>query len=395
MSRTDVAQGYGSTAITITLTEDDLDPYITHASTRRWLTGPGLPGDSALLTFEELRREGLRTVADSLGDPGPLAEELRDQLVIGALWGPDGGEAESILLDGETGEIATTYFFHDRPDLMETGPLAPSIETLTRFTETTDELTHLRGQFASYEGRHGPKTAAEASRQLLAVFESETDGEVPPFWKAAALIRPLALVAGPGTTSGLTLDIPARLLDQEFGQGAVARFEEVDFPATLTHEPTRRFLRETGLPEDAFLFHLDTDVPLPTLTEFYEDEPTGELPPRAEQLIRLGYLLEDNSLVVDGATGEILTWSESEGTLAPLNTDVSTLAFTLWLLHREKAIDADLSGELTAEAYDQLATTMLQTLSSVDPTGRAARTADGRHPHYWTEAFRDEAGGVL
>ncbi len=84
MSRTDA----GSTAITITLTEDDLDPYVTHASTRRWLTGPGLPGDSGLLTFEELRRAGLRTVADSLGDPDPLAEELRDQLVIGAPGDP-------------------------------------------------------------------------------------------------------------------------------------------------------------------------------------------------------------------------------------------------------------------------------------------------------------------
>ncbi|MEV6512216.1 SUKH-4 family immunity protein [Streptomyces sp. NPDC051642] len=395
MSRTDAGATATMTTATITLTEDDLDPYITHASTRRWLTGPGLPGDSGLLTFEELRRAGLRTVADSLGDPAPLAEELRDQLVIGALWGPDGGEAESILLNGETGEIATTYFFHDRPDLMETGPLAPSIETLARFTTTTDELTHLQGQFASYEGRHGTKTAAEASRQLLAVFESETDGEVPPFWKAAALIRPLALVAGPGTTSGLTLDIPARLLDQEFGQGAVARFEEVDFPATLTHEPTRRFLRETGLPEDAFLFQLDTDVLLPTLTEFYEDEPAEELPPRADQLIRLGYLMEDTSLVVDGATGEILTWSEPEATLAPLNTDVSTLAFTLWLLHREKAIDADLSGELTAEAYDQLATTMLQTLSAVDPSVAGRRGVGRDHPHYWTEAFQDEAGGVL
>ncbi|MFJ3893826.1 SUKH-4 family immunity protein [Streptomyces sp. NPDC090083] len=388
MSRTDA----GSTATTITLTEDDLDPYVTHASTRRWLTGPGLPGASGLLTFEKLRRAGLRTVADSLGDPDPLAEELRDRLVIGALWGPDGDEGESILLDGETGEITTTYFFHDRPDLMEADPLAPSIETLTRLTTTTDELTDLRGQFASYEGRYGTKTAAEASRQLLAVFESETDGEVPPFWKAAALIRPLALVAGPGTTSGLTLDIPARLLDQEFGQGTVARFEEVDFPAALTHEPTRRFLRETGLPEDALLFQLDTDVPLPTLAEFYEDEPAGELPPRADELIRLGYLIEDNSLVVDGATGEILTWSEPETTLAPLNTDVSTLAFTLWLLHRERAIDADLSGELTAEAYDQLATTMLQTLSRVDPTGTGAGT-DGWH--YWTEAFQDEPGGVL
>lgn len=380
----------GSTAIT--LTEDELDPYVTHASTRRWLTGPGLPGGSGLLTFEELSREGLRTVADSMGDPDPLAQELRDQLVIGALRGADGAEAESILLDGETGEITTTYFFHDRPDLMDSSPLAPSVETLARFTAATDELTGLHGRFASYEGRHGPKTVAEAARQLLAVFESGTDGEVPPFWKAAALIRPLALVAAPGTASGLTLDIPARLLNQEFGQGTVARFEDVDFPATLTHEPTRRFLRETGLPEDAFLFQLDTDVPLPTLAEYYEDEHPDELPARADHLIRLGYLIEDNSLVVDGTTGAVLNWSEPEAALYPLNTDVSTLAFTLWLLHREKTIDDDLEGELTTEAYDQLATTMIQTLATVDPTGLHARTT-GRH--YWTEAFQDEAGGVL
>jgi hypothetical protein len=387
MSTTDA----GTTAITITLTEDDLDPYVTHASTRRWLTGPGLPGDSGVLTFEELRREGLRTVADSLGDPDPLAEELRDQLVIGALRGPDGAAAESILLDGATGEISTTYFFHDRPDLMDSNPLAPSVESLARFASTTDELTGLSGQFASYEGRFGPKPVAEASRQLLAVFEEGTGGEVPPYWMAAALIRPLALVAGPGTASGLTLDIPARLLDKEFGRGKVARFEDVDFPATLTHEPTRHFLRETGLPEDAFLFQLDTDVPLPTLAEFYEDEAPEELPPRADHLIRLGYLIEDNSLVVDGTTGAVLNWSEPEATLYPLNTDVSTLAFTLWLLHREKTIDDDLAGELTTEAYDQLATTMIQTLSTVDPTGTDARTGW----HYWTEIFQDEAGGVL
>lgn len=64
----------GTTTITtITFTEDQLDPYVTHAPTRRWLTGPGLPGlpgDGGLLTFEALRTDGLRTVADSTGDPG-------------------------------------------------------------------------------------------------------------------------------------------------------------------------------------------------------------------------------------------------------------------------------------------------------------------------------------
>ncbi|WP_406493303.1 SUKH-4 family immunity protein [Streptomyces sp. NBC_01604] len=376
---------------TITLTEAELDPYVTHASTRRWLTGPGLPGDSGLFTFAELSRDGLRTVADSTGDTDRLASDLCDQLVIGELVGPGGLETESVLLNGTTGEISTTYFLHDRPDLMGRRPLAPSLERLLRFATATDELASLRGRFASYAGRFGPKTVAEASRQLLAVFQEGTGGEVPPFWKMAALIRPLSLVAGPGTLSGLALDLPARLLDQEFGRGKVARFEDVDFPATLTHEATHRFLRETGLPEDAFPFHLDTDVPLATLAEYHVEHPSAELPPRAAHLIRLGGLVENHSLVLDGETGAVLDWSESDATLHPLNTDISTLGFTLWLLHRERAIDEDLSHGLTADTHDQLAATMIQVLSTVDPTGTT--TQAGRH--YWTEAFRDEAGGVL
>ncbi|KUO18357.1 SUKH-4 family immunity protein [Streptomyces dysideae] len=382
----------GGTAIT--LTEADLDPYVTHASTRRWLTGPGLPGDSGVLTFAALSEDGLRTVADTTGDPEDrLAGELRDQLVIGGLLGPGGMETESVLLDGETGEISTTYFLHDRPDLMDRRPLAPSLATLVRFAAATDELAALRGQFASYVGRYGSKAVAEASGQLLAIFEEGTDGELPPFWKMAALIRPLSLVAGRAGVSGLALDLPLRLLDQEFGRGKVVRYEDVDFPTTLTHEPTRRFLREVGLPEDGFLFALDTEVPLPTLTEHYADAAgSTELPSRPDHLIRLGGLIEDNCLVVDGETGAILNWSEPEAKLYPLNTDVSTLAFTLWMLHREKAIDEELTGELTTDAYDQLAMTMLQVLSTIDVTG--TRTGKGDW-HYWTELFQDEAGGVL
>ncbi|GAA2259196.1 hypothetical protein GCM10010415_21370 [Streptomyces atrovirens] len=383
-------------AAAITLTGADLDPFITHASTRDWLTGPGLPADSGLFGFAELARPGgPRTVGDSTGGPADrLSPELRDQLVIGGLLGPAGLETESVLLDGATGEVSTTFFFHDRPDLMDRRPLAPSLPTLVRFAAATDELAGLRGQFAAYAGRYGAKAVAEASRQLLAVFEEGTDGEPAPFWRMAALIRPLALVAGPGTASGLALDLPLRLLDEEFGRGGVVRFEEVDFPATLDHEPTRRFLRETGLPEDGFLFQLDTDLPLRTLAEYYTDDrelPDARLPARAEQLIRLGYLIEDNSLVVDGATGAVLNWSEPEGVLHPLNTDISTLAFTLWLLHREHAIDEASGHALTTDTYDQLALTMLQVLSSIDPTG----TTPDAEWHYWTELFQDEAGGVL
>ncbi|MFD3837016.1 SUKH-4 family immunity protein [Streptomyces sp. NPDC058642] len=376
----------------ITLTDDDLERFVTHASTRRWLAGPGLPCEIGLLSFTELEREGLRTVTDATGDPeGRLAEELRDQLVIGGLLDIEGQETEPVLLDGATGEVSTTDFWYDTPELMERRPLAPSLEKLVRFASAAEELAELRGQFASYAGRFGPQVAAEASRQLLAVFEEGADGEVPPYWRMAAMIRPLSLVAGPGTGSGSVLDFPARLLDQEFGQGGVWRFEDVDFPATLTHEPTRRFLRDTGLPEDAVLFQLDTDVPLPTLAERHADTPGAQLPDGADHLIRLGYLVEDNSLVLDGRTGAILHWSEPAATLYPLNTDVSTLAFTLWLLHRERAIDEDLDHGLSEGPYAQLAATMVQVLSSVDPTS----TLTDADWHYWTETFQDEAGGVL
>ncbi|MBT3152996.1 SUKH-4 family immunity protein [Streptomyces sp. CHD11] len=386
-------------AAAITLTEADLDPFITHASTRRWLTGPGLPADSGLFSFAELARQsGPHTVADSTGDPdGRLPARLRDQLVIGGMLGPAGLETESVLLDGATGEVSTTYVFHDRPDLMDRRPLAPSLPTLVRFAAATDELAGLRGQFAAYAGRYGTKAVAEASRQLLAVFEEGADGGEPaPFWRMAALIRPLALVAGPGTASGLALDLPRRLLDEEFGRGGVVRFEEVDFPATLDHEPTRRFLRETGLPEDGFLFSLDTDLPLRTLAEYYaedgREELTAGLPPaRQTQLIRLGRLVDDHSLVVDGATGAVFSWNEPEEILRPLNTDISTLAFTLWLLHRERSLDEESGHALTSDTYDQLALTMIQVLSSIDPTGT---TADADW-HYWTKLFQDEAGGVL
>jgi hypothetical protein len=386
----------GTATAVITLTDTDLERLVTHASTRRWLTGPGLPAGIGPLSFEELGREGLRTVEDATGDPeGRLAAELRDQLVIGGLLDIAGQETEQLLLDGVTGEVSTTDFWYDTPELMERRPLAPSLEKLVRFAATAEELSELRGQFASYAGRFGPQIAAEASRQLLAVFEEGADGELPPYWRMEAMIRPLALVAGPGTSSGLALDLPARLLDQEFGQGEVWRFEDVDFPATLIHEPTRRFLRDTGLPEDALLFQLDTDVPLPTLAEHHADDPAAELPADAEHLIRLGYLVEDNSLVIDGRTGAILHWSEPEARLYPLNTDVSTLAFTLWLLHHERSLDKDLAHALSDGPYAQLAARMLQVLRRVDPTGTAAGTASDAYWHYWSEVFQDEASGVL
>ncbi|MCX5263807.1 SUKH-4 family immunity protein [Streptomyces sp. NBC_00199] len=376
-----------TTAITtITFTEAELNPYVASAPARRRLTGPGRPGrpgDGPLMTIEAPRAGAPGTVPDVTGRPDTRpAADLRDRRATGGILGAGRRAAETVLLDGMTGEISTTYFFHDRLGLMDAPPLAPSLEKLFRCATAVDELAALRGQFACYAGRLGREAVAEASRRLLAVFEAGAEGPGDAsalFWKLAAVIRPLALVAGPVTTSGLALDLPVRLLDEEFGSAGVLRFEDVDLPAALAHAPTRRFLRATGLPEEAVPFALETDLPLRTLAEHHTehhaddraddgaddraDHRGNRLPAHADRLIRLGSLAEDTSLVLDGATGAVLSWNAPGLTLRPLNADISTLAFSLWLLRRERALDA--VRELT-EAYGRLADTMSRTLATVD-----------------------------
>ncbi|MEU4047083.1 SUKH-4 family immunity protein [Streptomyces antibioticus] len=250
------------------------------------------------------------------------------------------------------GAVSAAYFLSGRPGPAAARRPVPALEHLLRCATVADELAALRGQFACYAARLEPSAVAEVTRRLLAVFEEATGGGPDPLWRIATVIRPPAPGgAGQGTGSGLALDLPFRLLDEEFGAAGVVRFEEVDFPRELTHAPTRRFLREVGLPERADRFALETDVPLQTL-----GESTGGRP------IRLGRLPRGASLVVDGATGAVLTWSESGP--RPLNADVSTLAFALWLTRREWALRV--LRELTG-IYDGLAEAMTRTLAAPAP----------------------------
>ncbi|POX49426.1 hypothetical protein C3489_24860 [Streptomyces sp. Ru71] len=157
---------------------------------------------------------------------------------------------------------------------------------------------------------------------------------------------------GPDTTSGLALDLPPRLLDEEFGAGRIVRFEEIDFPRTLTHEPTRRFLREVGLPEETPWFRLDLDVPLATLEEYavHELRSPLPLPPGASRLVRLGEAAEGTSLTLDGTTGAVLSWPGPGTAPQPLKADVSGLAFLLWLAHHRSARALGDMGEPVALA---------------------------------------------
>jgi hypothetical protein len=157
---------------------------------------------------------------------------------------------------------------------------------------------------------------------------------------------------GPDTASGLALDLPPRLLDEEFGPGRIVRFEDLDFPRALTHEPTRRFLREVGLPEETPWFRLDMDVPLATLGEYavHELRSHAPLPHGAARLIRLGEAVDGTSLALDGTTGTVLSWPGPGAAPQPLNADVSGLAFLLWLAHHRNARALGDTGEPMALA---------------------------------------------
>ncbi|QKW27785.1 SUKH-4 family immunity protein [Streptomyces seoulensis] len=252
-------------------------------------------------------------------------------------------------------------------------PLAPSLERLLGFVAVTEELASLRAQLASRAAHCGPEATAGATRLLLAAFAADADGTAPQYRKAAALIRPLSLSApDPAPRSGLTVDLTHRLLAREFGAANVIRFEDVDLPPALTHEPTRRFLRETGLPQTAPLPDPDDTAPLPTIAE--APAPHG-LPSHAHRLIRLGGLTEDTEAVVDGATGEVWIWTVPEATLHPLARDLSTFTYALWLLHDDHQ---------TPDAHDRLALLLLQALTATTPP--AAPDTDWT---FWTRLLAD------
>ncbi|MET7320411.1 SUKH-4 family immunity protein [Streptomyces sp. NPDC005549] len=170
---------------------------------------------------------------------------------------------------------------------------------------------------------------------------SQGSCERPSLWNTSALMSCLLLAVSHRAEPGTAQELPARFLDREFGRHRVTRFEDIDFPGTLVHQPTRRFLRETGLPEDAHPFRLDADdLPLPTLAEYGEEHPGHPVPAGAERLVRLGRLADGAHVVVDGTTGAVLTWRTPDGTLHPLVADVSALALTLWALRRAALLEA-------------------------------------------------------
>ncbi|WP_326653328.1 SUKH-4 family immunity protein [Streptomyces sp. NBC_01750] len=117
-----------------------------------------------------------------------------------------------------------------------------------------------------------------------------------------------------------------------------------------------------------------------------------ETPADGDRLISLGSLVHDFEVVIDGRTGLLSYHEYGAGTTTPVNADVSTLAFTVWMYNRQQNMEKE--HDFTQDFYHQLADTMVAVLASVDPVAcLSAKNADDYR--YRPEVFHDEAGGVL
>ncbi|WP_437090545.1 SUKH-4 family immunity protein [Streptomyces sp. enrichment culture] len=407
-------------ATSVVVPEHAVHPSIVHEATRRALApGERLDGHG-LVSFRPLTGPSPLTAREHLavlgGDPAELDRDLAELLVIGHLIVEGDEEGDEVVLDGETGRVFSMWLYEKSPGGAELFPLAPSVGALARFLTAVDDFRSLRGRFAALTGRTGPDAVREAERLLTEAFAEEAWGEdgwgpvgprsgwehpLPAFWRIAAAIRPLGLIAGPGR--GLALDLREGLLDEAFGAERMVRLTDDRLPPALVHTPTRRFLTDVGLPGDGFMFYGPGPEPLSTLPEDWAEsqgdprhahlwDGSEQLPPDAEHLVVLGGLVHDFDVLIDGRTGVLFCTEIGADHVVPVNADISTLAFTLWLHQREQVLDEE--HDFTRDFYHQLADTMIEVLASVDPV--ACRPAEGPDDYrYWPEVFHDEAGGVL
>ncbi|MFD3698804.1 SUKH-4 family immunity protein [Streptomyces sp. NPDC058646] len=397
-------------ATSIVVPTHALPASLTHEATRRRLTGPGLPADHGMMRFGPLAASRFVPVSALIAegaDPGGLDPRIADLLLIGHLRCEE-DDAQELVLDGTTGRVFSMTLFEDAPHLIDVIPLAPSVDALARLLSHVDDFRLMSGRFSVLAGRTGVDVVAEASALLLSAFTAEDwSGEgrggacppsagkhaLPALWRIAATVHPLALVAGRG--SGLRLELPAGLLDEEFGPDEMVRVDTSALPDALVHEPTRRFLTEVGLPKVQRMFGLwQDDYLLRTLAESESPtaEDSGPVPAGAENLVCLGSLVHDFEVVIDGRTGLLSYRLYDADTTTPVNADVSTLAFTMWMFNREGRLDEE--HDFTGDFYHQLADAMVEVLASVDPVACLPSTGEDDY-RYWPEVFHDEAGGVL
>ncbi|CAM5356953.1 hypothetical protein GCM10010329_39780 [Streptomyces spiroverticillatus] len=355
------------------VTATDFPADLRHAPTRAFLAEVGLPREAPLLRFDL-----------GLQEAGPSG--------FFRLGSFSYNEKQLILLEGETGRVfATEYWYSGQLTPEELELLASDVSTLSYLTEAVARMRPDSGPYARDRVQCGAHVVEALQEEMLRVVRDCDPRLLQPwegvseFWRQQMLVRPLVWIGGPGR-DGLLYELDGEVLDADLtdGYGRVYGKTETDLPAALTHTATRRHLLETGLADVDTAFLEMECVELPTVAQVYEreedpsasfytefdyDEEDYPRPDGAEGIVRLGVIVEDGAVLLDGATGRVYGRYMDDGTEYPMNADISAYNLTVWLIGRVRRLSAE--GRIGDE-HRMLVETLLDTLAMVDP---------GAYPH--------------
>ncbi|MFH9349497.1 SUKH-4 family immunity protein [Kitasatospora sp. NPDC017646] len=331
---------------------------VTHGPSRELLAAGELCWSHAYLDLEASGDEPLQSATSWYERQGVRGTEglyVLGEACYQAWTGP-----VTVLLDGASGEVYLARPDGDdvlRRDLLASGPesliaLAAEIEAVGAAAAGEQGLPE--GGVRPY----GPAAVSEVE-QLVRQSLREADPELfrrtddrPAHWETALTIRALARGAEAGGPGEQAYAVSAALVEDLAtlkGEGSVRRFEEAELPASVSHGPTRRLLREIGLPvSDRCVLDVDAGEPLRTLAEEYpenfdaEGEDEDELSTRPQQggFLVVGGWMYDFVVLLDGATGRVELpdfWDDGEPA-AYLHRDLSALLYVLWTFERLRAV---------------------------------------------------------
>lgn len=199
-----------------------------------------------------------------------------------------------------------------------------------------------------------------------------------------------------------------------FDPDDLSDLSDEDLPAGLTHEPTRRFLTEVGLPLEFRSGYVFAEVPtdnsdFPTLSALYKDmgqreEWTWKLPDDADQHYPIARF-EGGTVSVNGSTGVLTFIADWDEPPAPLHSSTNTFVYYLYKLEINRSIYGYESVLATAgddpEEQDAarlaIAMALAEALHEADPTPfpdgiQLPWSNDFAGP--WTAAFFDIAQGM-
>ncbi|MEV2273217.1 SUKH-4 family immunity protein [Nonomuraea africana] len=193
----------------------------------------------------------------------------------------------------------------------------------------------------------------EAHGELAAVMRGwPVSAELgPPEYARMHLAGHERMAGGPAGIAPLPLCRPPvrvtrELLESLYGAGGVIRLAADEIHPAITHEPTRRFLAEVGLPRNGVHEEGWTGDRLrcvKPMTEWWPEEDVRELracaglPGDLGAVFMLDYV-HVGHLFLDGRTGLVYELCEGQGTARIANRDVESYAYFAYVIHRERAL---------------------------------------------------------